>query len=287
MTTSLDTPMDMDNQVVYCDRQPSCLFEESTMSTTQATIPAVAHHTARINGVQLHYVTAGATGSPLLLVHGFPETWWTFHKVIPLLARTHRVVAVDLRGFGDSSTAEDDHDSTTAAEDLHGLIEHLGWGPVHVSAQDISGGTVFRLATAYPQDVLSLTAIEMGLAGFGLEGLADVTHGGSWHIGALTAAGIPELLFAGRERELLGQWAFPSMTAVAGSVTDADVDEFARTYARPRRLARSRRPLPLDAGRGRRPQGLGGIATADRARARRRRRRRAVHLRDARSGHGG
>lgn len=203
------------------------------MSTANATIPAVVHHTARINGAQIHYVTAGATGSPILLVHGFPETWWAFHRVIPLLAHSHRVVAVDLRGFGDSSTADDGHDSTTAAEDLHGLIEHLGWGPVHVTAQDISGGTAFRLVATHPQDVLSLTAIEMGLAGFGLEGLADVTRGGSWHIGALTAAGIPELLFAGRERVLLAQWAFPSMTAVAGSVTDADVDEFARTYARP------------------------------------------------------
>lgn len=203
------------------------------MTTTVATTPAVVHHTARINGAQIHYVTAGATGSPVLLVHGFPETWWAFHEVIPLLAGEHRVVAVDLRGFGDSSTADDGHDSTTAAEDLHGLIEHLGWGPVHVTGQDISGGAVFRLVAAHPQDVLSLTAIEAGLAGFGLEGLADVTHGGSWHIGALAAAGVPELLFAGRERELLGQWAFPSMTAVAGAVTDADVDEFARTYARP------------------------------------------------------
>lgn len=203
------------------------------MSTTHATIPAVTHHTAPINGARIHYVTAGDSGSPLLLVHGFPETWWAFHEVIPLLAHDHRVVAVDLRGFGDSSTADDGHDSATAAEDLHGLIEHLGWGPVHVTAQDVSGGAVFRLITAHPQDVLSLTAIETGLAGFGLEGLADVTRGGSWHIGALTADGIPELLFAGRERELLGRWAFPSMTAVAGSVTDADVDEFARTYARP------------------------------------------------------
>lgn len=203
------------------------------MTVTPTTLPAVAHHTAPIHGAELHYVTAGDAGSPVLLVHGFPETWWTFHKVIPLLAENHRVVAVDLRGFGDSSTAGDDHDSTIAAEDLHGLIEHLGWGPVHVTGQDISGGTVFRLATAHPEDVLSLTAIEMGLAGFGLEGLADVTHGGSWHIGALAAPGIPELLLAGRQRELLGRWAFPSMTAVAGSVTDADVDEFARTYARP------------------------------------------------------
>jgi pimeloyl-ACP methyl ester carboxylesterase len=55
---------------------------------------------------------------------------------------------------------------------------------------------------------------------------------GSWHIGALTAAGVPEVLFTGRERQLLGEW-FPSMTAVEGSVTDVDVEEFARTYARP------------------------------------------------------
>jgi pimeloyl-ACP methyl ester carboxylesterase len=203
------------------------------MTTPNATIPTAAHHTAQINGADLHYVTAGAAGSPILLVHGFPETWWAFHKLIPLLAEAHRVVAVDLRGFGDSSTADDDYDSTTAADDLHGLIERLGLGPVHVTGQDISGGTVFRLVATHPQDVLSLTAIEMGLAGFGLEGLADVTHGGSWHIGALAAAGIPELLFTGRERELLGTWAFPSMTAIAGSITDADVDEFARTYARP------------------------------------------------------
>jgi pimeloyl-ACP methyl ester carboxylesterase len=73
----------------------------------------------------------------------------------------------------------------------------------------------------------------MGLPGFGLEKLADVTHGGSWHIGVLAEPGIPELVLAGRERELLGGWAFPAMTADPGSVTDADVDEFARTYGRP------------------------------------------------------
>jgi hypothetical protein len=81
--------------------------------------------------------------------------------------------------------------------------------------------------------VRSLTAIEMGLAGFGLEGLADVTRGGSWHIGVLATPGIPEMLFAGRERELLGGWAFPAMTAVQGAVTEADIAEFARAYARP------------------------------------------------------
>ncbi|WP_432843265.1 alpha/beta fold hydrolase [Dactylosporangium sp. CA-092794] len=196
-------------------------------------VAGVTHNTAAVNGTELHYVSAGDAGSPILLVHGFPESWWAFHKVIPLLAETHRVFAVDLRGFGDSSNAEGDYGSATAAEDLHQLIAHLGAGPVHLTGQDISGGAVFRLAATHPEDLLSFTAIEMGLAGFGLEGFADVTHGGSWHIGVLAAPGIPELLLAGREREFLGTWAFPAMTAVRGAITDEDVAEFARGYARP------------------------------------------------------
>ena len=113
------------------------------------------------------------------------------------------------------------------------LIGQLGVGPVHLTGQDISGATVFRLATTHPQDVLSFTAIEMGLPGFGLETLADVTHGGTWYIGVLAAPGIPEMLLAGREREFLGGFAFPAMSATPGAITSADIDEFVRTYSRP------------------------------------------------------
>ena len=185
-----------------------------------------------MNGTELHYVVAGGAGAPILLVHGFPETWWTFHKLIPLLAASRRVFAVDLRGFGESGQASDVHDSATAAEDLHRLIEVLDVGPVHVVGQDISGAAVVRLAATHPQDVASLIAIEMGLAGFGLEGLADFTHGGSWHIGVLAAPGIPEMLLKGRERVFL-DWSFRSMCATPSAITDADLAEFARTYARP------------------------------------------------------
>jgi len=193
----------------------------------------VAHHFVAVNGTTLHYVRAGDAGSPVLLVHGFPETWWAFHRLIPLLTRRHRVFAVDLRGFGDSAPAEDGFSSAVAAEDLHQLIAGLGVGPVHLVGQDIAGGTVFRLAAAHPEVVASLTGIEMGLAGFGLEAFADVTHGGSWHIGVLTAPHIPGMLLTGREQAFLGEWAFPAMTAVPGAVGDDDIAEFARTYARP------------------------------------------------------
>ena len=198
-----------------------------------ATIPEVTHHRVELNATTLHYVAAGIGGTPILLVHGFPETWWAFRRLIPLLAAHHRVFAVDLRGFGDSGSGPGTYDSATTAEDLHLLIEHLGVGPVHLTGQDISGPSVFRLATTHPRDVLSLTAIETGLPGFGMEALADVTHGGAWYIGVLTAPGVPEMLLAGRERAFLGQFLFPALTATPGAITDADIDEFARTYARP------------------------------------------------------
>jgi len=204
-----------------------------TTAPTGATIPEVTHHLVELNGTTLHYVAAGSGGTPILLVHGFPETWWAFRRLIPLLAEHHRVFAVDLRGFGDSGNGPGAYDSATAAEDLHLLIEHLGVGPVHLTGQDIAGATVFRLATVHARDALSLTAIETGLPGFGMEALADVTHGGVWYIGALTAPGIPEMLLTGREREFMARFLFPALTAVPGAVTDADLDEFIRTYARP------------------------------------------------------
>ena len=168
-------------------------------------MPIMEHHRVALNGTQIHYVSAGTSGSPILLVHGFPETWWAFHKLIPLLATQHRVFAVDLRGFGDSANEAGEYDTQTSAEDLHQVIAHLGLGPVHLAGQDISGAIVFRLASTYPEDVLSLTAIETGLPGFGWERFADVANGGVWYIGFLTASGIPELLLEGRERDFLSK----------------------------------------------------------------------------------
>ena len=223
-----------------------------TATADQASLAGVTHHYAKVNGTELHYVAAGTKGTPVLLVHGFPETWWTFRKLIPLLAASHRVYAVDLRGFGDSDNGSGAYDSKTSAEDLHLLIEELKVGPVHLTGQDISGATVLRLATTHPEDVLSFTAIEMGLPGFGLEMLADVTHGGTWHIGVLAAPGIPEMLLAGREREFLGQFAFPAMSATPGAITRHRHRRVRPDLLASRWLARGDRPLPVHAPRRRR-----------------------------------
>jgi len=198
-----------------------------------ATIPEVIHHRTTLNDRTLHYVTAGTDGTPILLVHGFPESWWAFHKLIPLIAGEHRVIAVDLPGFGDSGHEPGDYTSSFAAESLRQLVEHLELGPVHLTGQDIGGVSTFRLAASHPELIRSYTAIETGLPGFGLETLADVTHGGAWHIGVLAAPGIPKMLLTGRERDFLALYAYPTMSATKGAISEPDIDEFTRVYSRP------------------------------------------------------
>jgi pimeloyl-ACP methyl ester carboxylesterase len=203
------------------------------LMSSGATIPDADHHRVSLNGTELHYVSAGTAGPPVLLVHGFPETWWVFHKLIPLLSAHHRVFAVDLRGFGDSATAKMEYDSATSAVDLSELIARLNLGPVHLTGQDISGPATFRVAATHPELVRSYTAIETGLPGFGLEMLADVTHGGGWHIGVLVAPDIPQMLLSGRERAFLAEYAFPALNATPGAFNSDDIDEFVRSYSRP------------------------------------------------------
>jgi pimeloyl-ACP methyl ester carboxylesterase len=200
------------------------------MNTDTSPTIDLRHETTEVNDTDLHYVTAGGSGSPVLLVHGFPETWTAFRKLIPLLAEHHRVYAVDVRGFGDSAVADESFSSAVAADDLHALIEKLSVGPMHVVGQDLSGSLVYRLARLHPEDVLSLTAVESGLAGFGAERLADVAHGGAWYIGALAAPAVAGLLFESNARAFIGEYLYP----MYGMSVDAEaVSELARTYGRP------------------------------------------------------
>lgn len=196
----------------------------------------VEHHSAEVGGGQLHWVSAGTTGSPVLLVHGFPETWWAFRGLIPRLAARHRVIAVDLPGFGGSLRHDDATaglGSAGATATLHELITRLDLGAVHVLGQDIAGNTVFRLATEHADVVRSLVAVETLVSGFGLERLADVGNGGAWHIGAIATPGVAEFVFTGRVHDFLTRMWFPYLTAVAGAVTPHDVAVFEHAYSQP------------------------------------------------------
>jgi pimeloyl-ACP methyl ester carboxylesterase len=83
------------------------------------------HHTAFVNEVRLHYVTAGQ-GDPVVLLHGWPETWYQWRKIIPPLAEKYMVIAPDVRGLGDSSKPATGYDKRTIADDIYKLVRKLG-----------------------------------------------------------------------------------------------------------------------------------------------------------------
>ena len=85
-----------------------------------------SHHTASVNGIQLHYVIGGH-GDPVVLLHGWPETWYEWHHVIPALATNYTVITPDLRGLGDSSKPLTGYDGKSVAEDIHQLVTQLGF----------------------------------------------------------------------------------------------------------------------------------------------------------------
>ncbi|MCX4091923.1 alpha/beta fold hydrolase [Nocardia sp. alder85J] len=198
------------------------------------TVPAPAPEGARsrramVNGVPIHYVIAGS-GDPVLLLHGWPETWYAWRNVIPVLADRFTVVAPDMRGYGDSGRPADGYDKVTVATDLHELMRSLGFGRIHLVVQDMGGPVGFAYAASFPADVRDFVFIESAVPGFGLEAAMDVAHGGSWHMGFNMAEGISELLVAGRERPFI-EYFYRRGTLRPDALTQADIDEYARTYA--------------------------------------------------------
>src|SRR3712207_5820505 len=92
---------------------------EQTASASQSpSLPGFRSGYAKVNGIRMHYVTGGR-GRPLVLVPGWPQTWWEFHKIMPALAKRYRVIAVDLRGQGGSDKPAGGYDKKTMARDIH------------------------------------------------------------------------------------------------------------------------------------------------------------------------
>lgn len=106
----------------------------------------------------LHYVTGG-TGEPLVLLPGWPQTWWEFRKIMPALASRYRVIAVDLPGMATSRPTAGDKKSMAAA--VHGLVQALGLRSVHMAGHDIGAMVAFSFAANHPAATKTVTIMDV------------------------------------------------------------------------------------------------------------------------------
>ena len=188
----------------------------------------IEHQTVRLGRVALHVVTAGS-GVPVVLLHGWPQTWHEWRKVMPLLAEHYRLVVPDLPGLGDSSRPADGYDKKTIALDLQEMCERLQLGRFHLVGHDWGGPTAFALACAQPASVRTLTILDVTIPGIG----PDLSQGGRrWHHAFHMTPDLPETLVQGREREYLS-WFYREFCWQRGAIEEADIDEYVRCYSAP------------------------------------------------------
>jgi pimeloyl-ACP methyl ester carboxylesterase len=189
----------------------------------------VQHGYADLEEVLLHYVTAGR-GPAVVLLHGWPQTWYEWRHVMPALAERYTVIAPDLRGLGDSSRPLTGYDKQTVARDVWRLVNgKLGHNRFFLVGHDWGGPTAYALATQQPQAIRRLAILDVVIPGDG----GDFSQGGRrWHHQFHMTPDLPEALTAGREDVYLA-WFYRTFAYRPDAVGEDDLREYLRTYRQP------------------------------------------------------
>ena len=192
----------------------------------------IESRTAEIDGVKLHYLTAGH-GAPLVLLHGYAETSLMWRPIMPLLAERFTVIAPDLPGIGDSAIPAQGLDMKTAAIRMHALAKSLGVEKARVVGHDIGLMVAYAYAAQFPAEVEKLVVMDAFLPGVG--GWEPVYNDpGFWHF--RFNGPTPEKLVQGRERIFFEHFWNDFAADKTRSIPEADRKAYTAAYARPGRM---------------------------------------------------
>lgn len=192
------------------------------------------HGRMPVEGQRIHFVTGGK-GPPLLLLHGWPTSWYEWRRVMPLLAAKHTLVVPDLPGIGRSEGTPTSGRKREIAATMLGLMRQLGHERFAVIGHDWGTPTAFAMAYLAPERITRLLLSESTIPGLDVQGFADWDRFNSmwWHHQFHAEEGTPELLVAGRERAYLDSKYRAWVWNYEGAFTPDYLDEFERAYTAP------------------------------------------------------
>jgi pimeloyl-ACP methyl ester carboxylesterase len=192
----------------------------------------ILSRTADIDGVKLHYLTAGH-GPTVILLHGFAENSRMWRPIIPLLAEKFTVIAPDLPGIGDSGIPADKIDMKTSASRIHALARSLGVEKARVVGHDIGLMVAYAYATQFPAETEKLVVMDAFLPGVaGWEAIYNAPN--VWHF--RFNGEYPETLVKGRERTYFEYFWNVFAADKARSIPEADRKAYTEVYAKPGRM---------------------------------------------------
>lgn len=214
----------------------------SAASSAGEKLPAgFSEHKTRVAGIGLHYVIGGH-GPTLVLIHGYPQTWYEWHGIMPALAEHYTVIAPDLPGAGQSDAPPSGYDKKTMAGDLHALLASLGKdGDVRIVGHDIGTMVAYSYAARYPASVKKLVLSEAPIPDDSIYTIPSLTKQGPgvWNFGFFNLTdGLPEAMIKGREVAWTAGF-IGGFEGVPGAVTPADIRVFAHYLRDPAHMEAS------------------------------------------------
>jgi pimeloyl-ACP methyl ester carboxylesterase len=211
------------------------LFLVSAFCAKASAEPAdesITSHTAEIDGIKLHYLTAGH-GPAVVLLHGYAETALMWKPIIPALAERFTVIVPDLPGIGDSAIPTNGLDMNTAATRMHALVRSLGVEKAEVVGHDIGLMVAYAYAAQFPAEVTKLVLMDAFLPGVG-DWQTIYNDPRNWHF--RFNGPTPEALVQGRERTYYEHYWNDFAADKNHSIPEADRKIYAAAYARPGRM---------------------------------------------------
>jgi pimeloyl-ACP methyl ester carboxylesterase len=192
----------------------------------------IVSRTAEIDGVQLHYLTAGH-GPTVILLHGYTQTSRMWKPIIPLLAERFTVIAPDLPGIGDSGIPANGLDMKTSAIRIHALARSLGVEKARVVGHNIGLMVAYAYAAQFPAEVEKLVVMDAFLPGVaGWEPIYNDPN--IWHF--RFHGPTPEALVKGRERTYFEYFWNDLAADKTRSIPEADRKAYTEVYSRPGRM---------------------------------------------------
>lgn len=189
---------------------------------------------AQIGGVQLHYATAGTGERLVILLHGFPEFWYSWRKQLVALSEDYTVVAPDLRGFNLSDKPENvsDYDLDKITDDVIGLIHHFGREKAAVIGHDWGAAVAWNIAIKHAEVLWKLGALQVPPPSILKKNISLRQLLASWYMFFFQLPKLPEWLLSNNDFEGLAQ-GLKTSTVENGIFTDADIAEYKKAWREP------------------------------------------------------
>jgi pimeloyl-ACP methyl ester carboxylesterase len=189
------------------------------------------HDYAQIGGVRLHYVTAGEGEKLIILLHGFPEFWYSWRNQIPALSETYTVVAPDLRGYNLSDKPENvgDYEIGKITDDVLGLIRHFGREQAAIVGHDWGATVAWRLAQKHPESIWKLCAMQVPPVSVWRKNQTLRQFLASWYMFFFQLPFLPELLLSANDYDALEK-SLRKTSARPDIFTDEVIEEYRKSW---------------------------------------------------------